>query len=377
MGICIARNSRTHPVEGTVVEPGAEAAEEEKLPRGLTVFQPPESITVTTHHTLTHEIEPTRGLLLLSSPTLWFDGSPFPLQIPDFSSNPPTDFPLPDLGIATLCKKGRKVSSFNQDDYCIAMYDSAVLIGVFDGHGPAGHKLSSFVSHTLPKVITNIEDFRENPVDAVITGFQVTQNELFASYMEGKQGFEGIYSGTTATLALLAVNKLTIGHIGDCRAVLCQLDTGGMPVALCLTQDHNPNVVGERERIESAGGEIRALEGENSKRVFFQGRDVPGLAITRAFGDVLTSSLGVISTPDLYHRKIEPNDEFLLICSDGVWEVVSAEDAVALIWGFKQEQVAQAAEELGKLARKGWLQRDTEMRDDITVVIAYLHLNVD
>lgn len=91
----------------------------------------------------------------------------------------------------------------------------------------------------------------------------------------------------------------------------------------------------------------------------------------------MTQSLGVIPTPDIYQHDISANDEFLLICSDGVWEFITADQAVRLVWEKKQEKVHEAAEELAKLAWKSWLQSEEGIVDDITVMIAYFRPNVD
>lgn len=54
-----------------------------------------------------------------------------------------------------------------------------------------------------------------------------------------------------ATVGLYRNSKLTIGHVGDSRAVLCHEGLG-----LVLTQDHRPALKNERQRIEEAGGRV-------------------------------------------------------------------------------------------------------------------------
>jgi len=52
---------------------------------------------------------------------------------------------------------------------------------------------------------------------------------------------EGLSDGTTAVVALVQEDKLTVAHVGDSRGVLCRNGS-----ALAVTQDHKPEVAIER-----------------------------------------------------------------------------------------------------------------------------------
>ena len=60
-------------------------------------------------------------------------------------------------------------------------------------------------------------------------------------------GREGLRDGTTAIVALVQDDTLTIAHVGDSRGVLCRADGK----ALALTMDHKPELPEEKRRIES------------------------------------------------------------------------------------------------------------------------------
>lgn len=49
-------------------------------------------------------------------------------------------------------------------------------------------------------------------------------------------------------------------------------------------------------------------------------QDVPGLAMTRSFGDLIAASVGVIARPEIWERELTKDDKFMIIASDGVWE---------------------------------------------------------
>jgi len=196
---------------------------------------------------------------------------------------------------------------------------------------------------------------QQNPANALLFAFQQTQNGMLSNLIEKKRSLDCIYFGSTATVAVIVEGKLVLGHVGDTRAVLCQVEgSTQLPVAVQLTFDHKPNIPSEKERIEAAGGQIRTIEGDKAYRVFFPEKDFPGLSIT--------------SLPDIYERKIEENDIFLLLCSDGVWEFITNEEAVGLVWNYGREKVA---EELAKLAWRSCIRNEEGVVDDITVLIAY------
>lgn len=44
----------------------------------------------------------------------------------------------------------------------------------------------------------------------------------------------------------------------------------------------------------------------------------PGLAISRAFGDHYIKDFGLISEPELTHRRITSKDQFVILATDGV-----------------------------------------------------------
>ena len=42
--------------------------------------------------------------------------------------------------------------------------------------------------------------------------------------------------------------------------------------------------------------------------------------MSRSFGDIIASSVGVICEPEIIKHRILPYDKFIIIASDGVWE---------------------------------------------------------
>ena len=61
-------------------------------------------------------------------------------------------------------------------------------------------------------------------------------------------------------------------------------------------------------------------------RVWHLREDIPGLAMTRSFGDQAAAQVGVISTPEILEMNLVEGDQFMIIASDGVWEFLSNEE---------------------------------------------------
>lgn len=78
-------------------------------------------------------------------------------------------------------------------------------------------------------------------------------------------------------------------------------------------------LLGEAERIKSCKGRVLAMEEEPTVyRIWMPDQDCPGLAMARAFGDFCLKDFGLISTPEVYYRRLTEKDEFVVIATDGV-----------------------------------------------------------
>ena len=279
---------------------------------------------------------------------------------------------LATAGVAVACKKGKKSESPNQDDYCIIFRKPTLLFGVFDGHGDFGHYISDFVHLRLPTELMSHPKIRKNPKKAMSDAFLSTNRALVKACEAKDCRFNCEYSGTTATMLLIQHEKLIIGHVGDSRAVIGRTNELGDITAVELTHDHKPNNARERNRIVSKHGEVRLMPEDCDFRVFCKGKDVPGLAMSRAIGDTVAQEVGVIAEPDVKEVAIGPDDEFLLMCTDGVWEFLSNQEAVRIVAEQGRNNVKKAAEKVCQVAYNRWVQRCHNLIDDITALVVYL-----
>ena len=243
----------------------------------------------------------------------------------------------------------------------------------YDGHG--GDQISERLTTTLhAHVATALEE-----ADAAAAssdgggGGSDLSAPLIAAYeacdAEASQwAFESqIFAGSTANSLLLRGDTLYCANAGDCRAVLCR---GG--VALDLSRAHNPAAADEKQRILDAGGHVRS-------------RRVNGiLAVSRAFGDIELKKVWrassqstvpeasrndiIIARPEVQKETIVPGDLFLIVACDGLWDVMSSQQAVDYTLRFLlKTRDADATARL--LADKAV---DSGSVDNVTVIVALL-----
>mmetsp|Transcript_11465 Transcript_11465/g.28513 ORF Transcript_11465/g.28513 Transcript_11465/m.28513 type:complete len:270 (-) Transcript_11465:113-922(-) len=253
------------------------------------------------------------------------------------------------------------------------------LYGVFDGHGPNGQDASCRLSEYLvPRLQKSLENHyagtgSRNVLDVVSKEFLSAD-----ANMVSEEAFQ--MSGSTGTIICLMGQKVLCAWLGDSRAVMgSESKTGGI-VATHLSNDHKPNRPDEKLRVEKAGGEVRQAGFMDSfagpMRVFKPGEQFPGLAISRSFGDAGGKSVGVTAVPEMSVLHLTREVRCIIICSDGVWDEMSAEECVRMVMTFSAEMDADgAAQTLCNEARRRWVnaRRDGFGNiDDITAVVAML-----
>ncbi|KAF0927017.1 hypothetical protein E2562_029242 [Oryza meyeriana var. granulata] len=144
-------------------------------------------------------------------------------------------------------------------------------------------------------------------VDGEVVGSAAT-----ASLVDDTEPSEFRTVGSTAMVAVVGHRRIVVANCGDSRAVLSR---GG--VALPLSTDHKPDRPDELERVEAAGGRV----------INWNGYRVLGvLATSRSIGDYYLKPF-VSAEPEVTVVERTDKDDFLILASDGLWDVVSNEVA--------------------------------------------------
>ncbi|CAD8063557.1 unnamed protein product [Paramecium sonneborni] len=244
------------------------------------------------------------------------------------------------------------------------------LIAVCDGHGTNGHLVSNLIKQQLPKYLE--QQFQQQGRDiekSLLFAFEKTNKEIIESE------FDTTLSGSTIVSVLIRKEQLWTANVGDSRAIMCRNQDGWK--AIQLTRDHKPSDEKEKQRIIEAGGRIdsqRDFYGNSlgPERVWLQYIDAPGLAMTRSMGDKLGAQAGVISVPEILEYTITPQDQFIIVASDGVWEYLTNEEVMNVVVPYiEKDNIDLAADKLMAEAINAW-KKHSLARDDITCIVVQL-----
>lgn len=100
--------------------------------------------------------------------------------------------------------------------------------------------------------------------------------------------------------------------------------------------------------------------------------DVPGLAMTRSFGDSVAHSVGCCADPEMNEYVFGKDDKVVVIASDGVWEFLENIDVAKIVYPFYLQKNAEgAAENLVRASFKRW-RKEESVIDDITCIVIFL-----
>jgi protein phosphatase 1L len=217
------------------------------------------------------------------------------------------------------------------------------LFGVFDGHG--GNRAAEYVKEKLFDNLMNHPKFVQDTKQAIMETYKQTDLEyLNAEHSQHRD------AGSTASTAVLVGERLLVANVGDSRAVICRAGK-----AFALSKDHKPNRDDERQRIEEAGGVVMWAGTWRVGGV---------LAVSRAFGDRLLKRY-VVAEPEIQEETIRDDVEFLVLASDGLWDVVSNQDAVSMVQSIDDAQHAAS-----KLTSEAYNKGSA---DNITCVVVRFH----
>lgn len=209
------------------------------------------------------------------------------------------------------------------------------FFGVFDGHG--GSLVAQYTAeHLLDRIekVPGIKEYKSNDElkDGLTRAFIDIDAEM-RNLPAVKSGED--HSGSTGICAMVTDDYVYMINVGDSRAVLSHVDEK----AVWGTEDHKPNNEVEQARIEAAGGSVmnRRVNGD--------------LAVSRAFGDFLykaredlpAQQQQVSVEPEISALPRKANAEYLILCCDGIWDVMSNEEVVE----FVRSAVAKGEVDLG------------------------------
>jgi serine/threonine protein phosphatase PrpC len=283
-----------------------------------------------------------------------------------------------DISKTGLSGEEKKV---NQDRYFIfrnfvSGFDN-IFMGVCDGHGYYGHEVSEYIKENLPMDLNRVLKtkklnlLKDDLSQVIKQTFEMENNSL----LRNKQ-IDSNLSGSTCVSVIYTPYKLITANLGDSRCVLGKKIKGKWK-AENLTRDHKPSLPEEAERIKSYGGRIRPMKDEDGNyigplRVYMKEKDIPGLAMTRSFGDYYASTAGTIPIPEVKEYKFEDVDKFMILASDGLFEFIDSDEVVKIVSKYyEKNDIVGCCEFLYKESYRKWIYEEEDTVDDITIILVF------
>ena len=221
--------------------------------------------------------------------------------------------------------KSKSIENFNNDK-------NQMLFEIFDGHG--GDEMSAYLQNNLAKIYKqNLLLNKGNIILSLKNAFHDADDE-----MRGQLNIEGL--GSTGSLVHLVKNNFSdelvvySANVGDSRVSLISQEH-----IIRLSYDHRTSDEKEKKRILESGMDI------------IDDRICGTLMLTRIFGnyeykeendekDSENENKGLICEPFISKINIDPNieNQFLIIASDGVWDILTEEDIQKIIQKYQDTQ---------------------------------------
>jgi len=279
----------------------------------------------------------------------------------------------------------------NQDTLLIERNVNGVLnfniFGVLDGHGEEGHYASQFVSRYIFHRIKNHPAIKKQDEPKQIyhklkeNSYKIIANIfLDADVQIQKEKFDVNRSGTTCVIVIQLEEHIICANTGDSRAIMIYDQNNDDNLVnskvFPLSYDCKPDLPNELKRIKACGGMVeKAYDPEVGEtgpyRVWAEGEDYPGLAMSRSIGDMDAKKCGVIPNPQIVEYIIDPYTKYMIVASDGIWEFISNEQAMKFCNKFYlRNDPVGLCQELSQKSISLWEKNDCAI-DDITVVVVF------
>lgn len=248
-------------------------------------------------------------------------------------------------GHALLTRCGYKMGKVpNQDRSLIVNYFididmekedhqyTALMMGIFDGHGPRGHEVSHYLALELPKIFARIVRQKQNSLplpfyeslrNSIADKYQITnliKNALTETFIEADANQPVMDAGGSTASVLFYPgldSKVYIANAGDSTTLIVSYHKTKRKSTLAYqNRKHKPHLPDERQRIENAGGIVKIplsiLQGDvnindgiqETSRVIIPDKDGNpfrgmALAMSRSIGDVEGKRVGLTAEPEI------------------------------------------------------------------------------
>mmetsp|Transcript_22394 Transcript_22394/g.54225 ORF Transcript_22394/g.54225 Transcript_22394/m.54225 type:complete len:610 (-) Transcript_22394:110-1939(-) len=241
-----------------------------------------------------------------------------------------------------------------EDFHTVHLEPTHQFYGVFDGHlgNLASKYAASSFYHEIEECLSNVDgisslpNWKEDVTSKIERSFEDLHQGIIKAVTSSPGGVMD-ESGTTATILHVTELAIIMANVGDSRAIMSKwlMDEKGNQqlTAMQLTVDHIASSKEERIQIIERGGFVSESGGVD--------RVNGNLAVSRSLGDIKLAPF-LSRTPHVFAMtKNEAYDQcgrtemtedsnlpcFIILASDGLWDVLSNQEAVDLAWQIIKE----------------------------------------
>jgi len=224
------------------------------------------------------------------------------------------------------------------------------FFAIYDGHG--GNFVSHYLKDNFHKTLLSCWSTPEEKMVAIKRAYEEADKEICKQLELRSPRDVHEFKDVGATAATVIISRddvkrvLYTANVGDTRVVLCRNGK-----AIRLTYDHKVSDEKEAKRISESGGWI-----SGNKMAGF-------LSVSRAFGD-FSLKQWITADPLITETTLHKDDKFLIIACDGLWDVISDQEAVNMVKKMKSAKVMST-----KLTEQALAQGST---DNVSIVVVML-----
>lgn len=279
-----------------------------------------------------------------------------------------------ELTVGAGCTQGMRPTM--EDEHFCSLYSATVrdqpvsFLGILDGH--CGRRVAELGSKCLPSFFLAHKALGDNNALAMVETIMQADRSIYQTLTGKTTGSSrGVNNnnffsdsapsgGSTLICAAVHGRMLYVACLGDARAVLLDGKT-----TIAMSEDHKPQNMKESKRIQRCGGFVqfgrvcgvlavsRALgdfefKSASSNRSGSSRGGGPNASFNRSFGygggpqrlamgenpSASQQELMVSNVADVRQLALTDDTKFLILACDGLWDVVSNEEATQFVKDF-------------------------------------------
>ncbi|BET02687.1 Pyruvate dehydrogenase [Nesidiocoris tenuis] len=232
------------------------------------------------------------------------------------------------------------------------------IIDYFNDRYEFVNELKSLYAQSFGKYVEDLASGQStasipNVPEALVTSFLRLDSDISreaSTDLQGSKTLSVSMSGAVACVAVIQACHLHVATVGDCQAVVGIMTESKTWAAKKVSIEHNSDNMEEVERIlsehppgektkiierERLLGQLAPLRAFGDFRYKWSREELERLAVPRYGKTVIAPHYEtppyLTAKPDVMYHRITPKDKFLVIASDGLWDLLSPLQVVRMV----------------------------------------------